>query len=253
MPPGQRYRRVVAALLAAVAAQALVTPFGWGRPAGLLWLRGEISPRLIQLSDASLRLQLRGLWALLHALIYLALPLLCARWLRLDRAALGLARRQEASGPWTIWRDLGWTLAVFVLVIGPTLAVVAASPTLLSAYPMYSPAAPIRVAPGAWLVALSFMAIYLLAIEFFFRGVLPAVLQPAVGLRWAHGLALLPYVATHGFWPEALASVPFGLLLIALRLRSGSIWLGYVVHFLLATSLELVGLALHGGPASPGH
>jgi membrane protease YdiL (CAAX protease family) len=249
---GFRHGRVVAAVLGACLAQAVVTPFGWGRPAGLLWLRSLISPRLIALSDDSLRLQLRGLWGLMHAMAYLLLPLLVARCLGLGRVALGLQRDPGERADWTIWRSGRWTLAAFVLVVVPTLSAVVLAPILSQAYPMYPPPLPVRVAPGAWLCALGFMAIHLFSIEFFFRGFLPAVLRPAVGLRWAHAIALLPYVATHTFWPEAVAALPFGLLMIGLRLRTGSIWAGYVVHLLLATSLEVLGLALHGGFASPG-
>lgn len=249
---GRQAGRVVAAVLGACVVQAMVTPFGWGRPAGLLWLRSLISSRLIALSDDSLRLQLRGLWGLMHALAYLLLPLLVARFLGLGKGALGVRRDPAESAHWTIWRGGRWTLAAFVLVIVPTLSAVAMVPILRQAYPMYPPPLPVRVAPGAWLCALGFMAIHLFSIEFFFRGFLPALLLPAVGLRWAHAIALLPYVATHTFWPEAVAALPFGLVLIGLRLRTGSIWAGYVVHLLLATSLEVLGLALHGGFASPG-
>ncbi len=253
MLPRLRAWRVLLALLGTALAQLAVTPFGWGRPAGLLWLRGLLAPHFMPGADAMLRLQLRGLWALLHATVYLGLPLLLSVGLRLDLATLGLRRAAGAAPDWTTWRSLAWTVAAFVLVVLPTVAVVLATPELSRAYPMYSPPVPLRVAPGPWLGALLAMALHLLAIEFFFRGFLPAVLQPAIGLRWAHALALLPYAATHTFWPEALAALPFGLLLIGLRLRSGSIWLGYLVHLLLATSLELAGLALRGGFARPYH
>jgi membrane protease YdiL (CAAX protease family) len=212
-----------------------------------------VVPHSVAGADAMLRLQLRSLWALLHAVVYLGLPLLLAVGLRLGRGPLGLRRAPGAVPNWTTWRSLAWTVAAFVLVVLPTVAIVVATPELSRAYPMYSPPVPLRVAPGPWLAALLAMALHLLSMEFFFRGFLPAVLQPAVGLRWAHALALLPYAATHTFWPEALAALPFGLLLIGLRLRSGSIWLGYLVHLLLATSLELAGLALRGGFAGPCH
>jgi len=249
MAPWRRLLRVFVALLGAGLVQVALTPLGWARPAGLLWLRGLISSRLIALPDASLRLQLRWLWALAHAAGYLLLPLLLATWLGHDAKALGLLRSSGTGETWTIRRSLGWTLAVFVLLVLPTALVVSQSPVLRAAYPMYQPAAAVQAAPLAWLCALLAMALYLLAIEVCFRGVLPAILGPAVGTWPALALSLLPYVATHTFWPETLAAVPFGLLLSYLRGRSGTVWPGFVVHFLLATSLELVGLAQHGALA----
>ncbi|HNN93956.1 MAG TPA: CPBP family intramembrane metalloprotease [Pseudomonadota bacterium] len=246
MVPWRRAVRVLATLLGAGLVQAALSPLGWARPAGLLWLRGLISPRLVALPDASLRLQLRWLWALSHAVGYLLLPLLLAAWLGHSATMLGLRRSASSGRTWTIWRSLGWTVAVFVLLVLPTALVVSQSPVARAAYPMYQPAVAVLAAPAPWLWAVLAMALYLLAIEVCFRGVVPAILEPAVGTWPALALSLLPYVATHTFWPETVAAVPFGVLLSYLRWRSGTIWLGFVVHFLLATSLELVGLAQHG-------
>ncbi len=249
MAPWRRLLRVLVTLFGAGLVQVALTPLGWARPAGLLWLRGLISSRLLALPDAWLRLQLRWLWALSHAVGYLLLPLLLATWLGHGAKALGLLRASGTEESWTLRRSLGWTLAVFVLLVLPTALAVSQSPMLHAAYPMYQPAVAVLAAPASWLCALVAMALYLLAIEVCFRGVLPAILGPAVGTWPALGLSLLPYVATHTFWPETLAAVPFGALLSYLRWRSGTIWLGFVVHFLLATSLELVGLAQHGALA----
>lgn len=249
MASWRRLLRVLVTLFGAGLVQVALSPLGWARPAGLLGLRGLISSRLVALPDASLRLQLRWLWALSHAAGYLLLPLLLATWLGHDGKALGLLRSPGAGETWTLRRSLGWTLAVFVLLVLPTALGVSQSPVLCAAYPMYQPAVAVLAAPASWLCALLAMALYLLAIEVCFRGVVPAILEPAVGTWPALALSLLPYVATHTFWPETLAAVPFGVLLSYLRWRSGTIWLGFVVHFLLASSLELAGLAQHGALA----
>ena len=52
---------------------------------------------------------------------------------------------------------------------------VSQSPMLQAAYPMYQPGVAVLAAPASWLCALLAMALYLLAIEVCFRGVLPAM------------------------------------------------------------------------------
>ena len=93
-----------------------------------------------------------------------------------------------------------------------------------------------------WFCALG---VYLFSIELYFRGFLLTMLTPSLG-RHAVLVALVPYVATHRYLPEALGAIPVGLLLSELRMRTGSVWLGFLTHFLIALQIELVALFCHG-------
>jgi membrane protease YdiL (CAAX protease family) len=111
----------------------------------------------------------------------------------------------------------------------------------LGAYPMFWPRRGDWGEVWGWLGLLS---VYLFSIEFFFRGILPAMLAPLFG-RYAMFVAVLPYVATHSYLPEALGAVPVGLLLGVLRERSGSLLPGYLLHLMVATEIELTALYRH--------
>ena len=79
----------------------------------------------------------------------------------------------------------------------------------------------------------------MLCLEYFFRGFLLLPLFPK--LSWyAAVLATVPYALVHVGkpLPELVASVPFGLYLSYLAVRSGSILYGVALHWVLAISLN---------------
>ncbi|MBL9002739.1 MAG: CPBP family intramembrane metalloprotease [Myxococcales bacterium] len=230
-------RRASIALLYAGCAHCVLSTLPWGQPATLLrllWSLLAILPASLPVAwSEHLRLLLRGLWALSHVLVYVGLPWLLVRLYGISSGDLGLR--------WADSRRWLWTLAAFGLLLLPGVWLFSRTAIFGAAYPMYRPAHSVVMAPLPWLLALLAMAAHLFAVEFFFRGFLPAMLSPALG-RLGTVLTLLLYVATHRFWPEVVASLPFGVLLGYLRQRSGSLWLGWFVHLGLASSLEFLAL-----------
>jgi hypothetical protein len=221
-PPGPMDRRVPAALLWATLAAALLAQFG------------QI-PTLLALLPNALRrghvqLHVRMFWAAFHVGLYVVVPFFIARMFGLSAADLGL--RLGGSG--------GHIGRVAIAVIVGILLVLLAARTQLfrSAYPLYR--APQKEATSL-LLWLGIFAAFLFSIEFFFRGFLLAMLTPALG-RYSLFVALVPYVATHSFFPEALGAIPVGLLLGVWRMRAASLWPGYVAHLLLALAIELTAL-----------
>ncbi len=87
-------------------------------------------------------------------------------------------------------------------------------------------------------------AAYLFAYELMFRGfLLQALLPYGVVLAVAVNIAL--YVAVHvpkGL-SEAIAAVPFGLLLCFLTIEYGTIWAAFILHLALALANSLVAIA----------
>jgi hypothetical protein len=219
-------RRVPMALLYTVLAAVLLGHYGQVQqvlaelPAG--WRSGHI------------QLRVRVLWAALHVAFYVVVPLLLAR-------SCGVGARELGLRLGTTRRQLGLVLAVAVcglLVILP----LARTAGFLLAYPLYRPWPGDAAGSALWLAA---FGAYLFSIELFFRGFLPALLTSALG-RYALLIALGPYVATHSYLPEALGAIPVGLLLGVWRERCGSLWPGYLAHFLVALEIELIAQWRHG-------
>ena len=87
-------------------------------------------------------------------------------------------------------------------------------------------------------------AAYLFAYELMFRGFLLQSLLP-YGLVLAVAVNTALYVAVHvpkGL-SEAIAAVPFGLLLCFLTIEYGTIWAAFILHLVLALANSLVAIA----------
>jgi membrane protease YdiL (CAAX protease family) len=84
-------------------------------------------------------------------------------------------------------------------------------------------------------------ALYLLAYEFIFRGLLLFSTAAAFGVWSAIGINLLLYSFFHipNGKKEVLASIPFGLLLCIFSLLTGSFWLAFLFHLVLSSSTEV--------------
>lgn len=86
-------------------------------------------------------------------------------------------------------------------------------------------------------------AAYLFAYELMFRGFLLQALLP-YGVVLAISVNIALYVAVHvpkGL-SEAIAAVPFGLLLCFLTIEFGTIWAAFILHLVLALANSLVAI-----------
>jgi hypothetical protein len=219
-------RRVPVAAIYTALALALLS--GFGMPAKLL----QLIP--ISWRGPQLQLTVRALWAAIHVLVFVLVPMALARRLGTNAAALGLRLPKEYPSAKVV--------SAVVFCAFPLILLLAHSQFFLRAYPMFRVQHLEPAVECLWLVC---MASYLFSIEFFFRGFLPALLKPALGPHALY-VALIPYVATHSYLPEALGAVPVGILLGLLRNRAESVWPGYVAHLLVALEIELVALHQQG-------
>jgi membrane protease YdiL (CAAX protease family) len=219
-------RRVAVALILTAVAAVLLQQYG----------QVPMILRLLPMAwrDAQIQLHVRILWVTLHGVFYIAAPLLAARACGLHASDLGLRFR--------VTRKELWIVAGVVCGAFPLILLCSRSAVFQSAYPLYRPTRLQAANTALWFAV---FAVYLFSIELYFRGFLFGMLTPALG-RHALYVSLVPYVATHGFLPEALGAIPVGLLLGALRMRTDSLWLGYLAHFLVAAQIELIALFRHG-------
>ncbi len=132
--------------------------------------------------------------------------------------------------------EILWILGLSLLVIGMN-KFASKSPENLAMYPQ------IRVEKWSSNLlinsAVTWMA-YLLAYEFLFRGYLLFSWEKEVGAFLAIAVNVSVYALVHvpkGI-KEAIGAIPLGVVLCLLTLKTGSIWIAFVVHVAMALSNE---------------
>lgn len=134
--------------------------------------------------------------------------------------------------PETTLFSLIWILCLSIPII-PLVSYSARQPKNLINYP--------QVRSRIWTTRMMCMYalgwfIYLLGYEFLFRGILLIPLADSIGIWAAVGVNIALYSATHipkGL-DETVGAIPFGLVLCLLTLASGTIWIAFFVHVVLA-------------------
>mgnify|MGYP003389964490 CR=1 FL=1 len=84
-------------------------------------------------------------------------------------------------------------------------------------------------------------------LEFFFRGFLVHSLKPSLGL-YSIFVMTVPYCMIHFSkpMPETLAAIAAGIFLGWLSCKNGSIWLGLILHCMVAFSMDIFALHAKG-------
>lgn len=139
--------------------------------------------------------------------------------------------------------SLLWIAGLGLVVVAVNL-VVARKPGNLAMYPQIRIA---RWSPGILAASSLGWALYLLGYEFIFRGVLLFLCVPVMGVWPSIVLNVSLYALVH--LPkgprETIASIPMGLILCILTLKTGTIWTAYFAHVILALSNEYLSLYFH--------
>lgn len=230
--PGTGLRKVAVVCVTAALCLGLVRYLNQGdRVAALLSSLGageflrQWDPRLARLTG----------WAAMMVLFYLLLPMVVVK------AVL----REDL-------RDYGWRLSgirkdlplyggllIFMLVL---VTLFSGTAVFQAQYPFYSPQPGQPLWPGFW----AWEALYMLqfvAVEFFFRGFLVHGLKERLGFA-AVLVMTMPYCMIHAAkpLPEMLGSIPAGLVLGLLSLKSRSIVPGVLLHGGVALAMDLAAL-----------
>ena len=146
------------------------------------------------------------------------------------------------------FREHAWIYLLCLVVVIPTLAVVARTPEFNRYYPMYPGAA------RSWIDFWVWEIIYIgqfLSLEIFFRGFwLRGARSLGVGAIFS---MVVPYVMIHFPKPylEACGAIVAGTVLGSLSMKTGSIWAGFLIHSTVAILMDL--LALEQGGRMPTH
>lgn len=141
------------------------------------------------------------------------------------------------------WSYYGVSLQNFGLsmlyVLG--LAVILVPLTLLSArkpetYSIYPQIRVLNWTPGLVALNAANWGLYLLAYEFLFRGILLMLLVPVMGVWPAIIINTSLYSVTHipKGSKETISAIPFGFALCLITLNTGTIWVAFLAHFMMA-------------------
>lgn len=202
------------------------------------WYLATPGPELLGGAERGAGQALRGIaWTL--ALLGLG-PLLLARFAGLRLAHVGWRMPR--------WRPALTLAGILLLAALPLLWWAAADPALRATYPW--PGAWLHEAPWRLLAWLPAYALYYLAFETFYRGVLLRFLEPWWGAGAANWVQATCACLVHLGKPplETIAALPASLLFGALALRTRSLVVPWLLHLGVGVALDAF-IVLRGGPA----
>ncbi|MBW6491722.1 MAG: CPBP family intramembrane metalloprotease [Lentimicrobium sp.] len=145
--------------------------------------------------------------------------------------------------PETTMYSVLWTVGLWIVVI-PLAYISAQKPENLVNYPMIRAVIWTNRTVG---INIAGWALYLLGYEFLFRGVLLFPLAASLGIWTAIAINVALYSATHipkGL-TETLGAIPLGLVLCILTIKSGTIWIAFLVHLGMALTNSFTALKFH--------
>lgn len=173
---------------------------------------------------------------LFHGFAFFLVPLLIIRFVLHEKAGnFGLRRGDQIWGfkaVFVLFLPVAGFMVLTLLTDGARL------PTFHSFYPQIPG---VSASPWLFLLNISVMFIYYLGFEFFYRGFMLFGLRDKFGPVAAILIQTIPSVIIHFNKPdgELFSSIAGEILFGMLALKTGSIYYGLLIHFLLGVSIEL--------------
>lgn len=175
-------------------------------------------------------------WVFVSVFFYFVVPAIWVRFVQGRKLSeIGLAPKIE-EGFWKL-------LVVCVVVMLPLVYAMSLTASFAEKYPFlrfYSSDAPLGSLLLAWELVY-FLQFF--GLEFFFRGFLVHSLKPTLGI-YSIFVMTVPYTMIHFQKPmlETFAAIFAGIFLGWLSYRNGSIWLGLILHCVVAFSMDILAL-----------
>ena len=186
---------------------------------------------------ASVPYELAGLifWTVGSWITYLVIPAIAIKLVLRGRVRdYGLRVRGIFSS--------SWIYLFFFAALVPWLLFFSRTPSFQAQYPFYGLQAGEPLWPRFWVWEL-FYATQFLCLEFFFRGFILHGTRHRFGAYSIFVMAV-PYCMIHFGkpMPETFSAIGAGIVLGFMSLKTGSIWLGAVLHVAVALSMDLLAL-----------
>jgi membrane protease YdiL (CAAX protease family) len=177
-------------------------------------------------------------WVAACFLLYFVIPALVVR----------LGFRQRLSEYGLGLRGAFSHLKIYVLlfaIVFPVVILASAGDAFQRQYPFYKDYSN-HIPPGFPIWECGY-AMQFFALEFFFRGFMVHGLKHRFG-AYAVLAMMVPYCMIHFGkpFPETLGAIVAGLVLGFLSLKTGSIWLGFLIHVSVALSMDMAALWRQG-------
>ncbi len=201
---------------------------------GLQGLSEQFSTYYLGLEDShffSLRY-----WVWVNVVSYFLIPIFIIKViLKQSLTTYGMSLKR-AFADWKLY--LGIYLFMFMIM----LALVQLE-SFQAAYPTYKPE---PLLPKFLIWHVHFFMLYV-SVEFFFRGFMLHGLKHRFGF-YSVFIMTLPYCMVHFGKPlaETIGSIIAGVVLGALSLKTNSIWLGVVIHYIIGLTMDLLSLWQQG-------
>lgn len=179
-------------------------------------------------------------WVFVSICFYFVVPAIWVRFVQGRKLSeIGLALKIE-EGFWKL-------LAVCVAIMLPLVYAMSLTASFAEKYPFlrfYSYDAPMGTALLVWELVY-FLQFF--GLEFFFRGFMVHSLKPSLGI-YSIFVMTVPYTMIHFQkpMPETFAAIFAGIFLGWLSYRNGSIWLGLILHCVVAFSMDILALYQKG-------
>lgn len=180
-----------------------------------------------------------GWWVFVVAVGYALLPMLVIKWVLKEKI------RDYGFRGKGIKKDF-WLYAYMLILMIPLVFWVGNSPAFQAKYPFYPVQAGEGLSANFWCWELMYFFQFF-TLEFFFRGFMVHGSKARFGF-YAVFFMCIPYCMIHFSKPfgETLGAIAAGIALGALSLKSRSIWLGTLLHYSVAITMDLVSLYYKG-------
>ncbi len=180
-------------------------------------------------------------WYLVASVPLLLIPMILIRWLFRER--LSMYGMQLGDIRW----GLRFVAIAYILML-PVLLIVAQLPSFQHKYPLFQRYYDMSQLPSEtrYLLLVAYelaYGFYFISWEFFFRGFMLYGLEPYFG-NYTVFIQTIPFAIMHYGkpFPEAMGAVFTGVLLGFVGLRTRSFWYAFLIHWLVALTMDLIAL-----------
>jgi uncharacterized protein len=176
-----------------------------------------------------------GYWVFIIMFFYFLLPILIIKFVLKDKVSdYGLTVGN-------LFKDYKIYVLFFVIMV-PVVLFFSTTASFQSRYPFYRMYKGETLYPNFWIWQLLYFCQFI-GVEFFFRGFLVHGFKKQFGY-YSVFIMTIPYCMIHFGkpFPETIAAIIAGIVLGTLSLKSRTIWMGVLIHYSVALTMDLSAL-----------
>jgi membrane protease YdiL (CAAX protease family) len=176
-----------------------------------------------------------GWWVGTMLFVYLLVPMMLIKFFFKEQLS---AYGWQMKGAFKDW----WLYAVMLVVMLPLVIYFSSTASFQSRYPFYNPANDKGLFPDFFIWEIMYFAQFI-GLEFFFRGFMTLGLKNRFGF-YSIFIMTVPYCMIHFGkpMPETIGAILAGLVLGTLAMKSRSIFMGVLIHYSVAITMDMCAL-----------